>query len=247
MKNWEYQPGYLKTIPIPISTKTYTPVSHSVFIDEIKEELDINNYTIKKEEYLCCNDGKIMTGKYTIDNENSLFNPAIFFTNSYNKMRKAELTSGLLVLLCSNGMIGLDGNKFSKKHSGTVLSELRNSIKLGIATMEEQFERLVKNIEEMKAIILTDDVICTFIGDMYMNEDMITDNQLSIFKKERKHSKDFKTNSLWDVYNNVTESYKNTHPMYFDKQHLKFHSYVSDRFSLTGSRKLFKKPQLLIT
>ena len=42
-----------------------------------------------------------MTGNFTVDNPDSHINP-IFFTNSYNKMRKAELMTGAIVLVCSN-------------------------------------------------------------------------------------------------------------------------------------------------
>jgi hypothetical protein len=70
--------------------------------DEIKDELYKQNYRIKEERYLTANNGLIMTGKYIIENEDSMMNPAMFFTNSYNKMRRAELQSGLSILVCKN-------------------------------------------------------------------------------------------------------------------------------------------------
>lgn len=223
------------------------PVSHAVFIDEIKEELYKRGHSVKTERYLTANNGLIMTGNFTIENPDGEINPAIFFTNSYNKMRKAELTNGVIVLVCSNGMISMDvTNKFSKKHSGTVLEDLRNNIVLSVESIDEEFEKLRKNAEEMKQIQLSDNQIASIIGDMYINESMISETQLSILKKEVKTSTNFKDNTVWDLYNNTTEAFKASHPMHFDKQHLKLHAYMSDIFSLTGARGLYKNKQSLI-
>ncbi len=247
MKDWKNNTDFLKTIPLPEKSRTYVPVSHAVFIDEIKEELYKRGHSVKTERYLTANNGLIMTGNFTIENPDGEINPAIFFTNSYNKMRKAELTNGVIVLVCSNGMISMDvTNKFSKKHSGTVLEDLRNNIVLSVESIDEEFEKLRKNAEEMKQIQLSDNQIASIIGDMYINESMISETQLSILKKEVKTSTNFKDNTVWDLYNNTTEAFKASHPMHFDKQHLKLHAYMSDIFSLTGARGLYKNKQSLI-
>ena len=247
MKNWKNTTDFLKEIPLPEQTRTYKPVSHAIFIDEIKEELYKRGHSVKTERYLTANNGLIMTGNFTIENPDGEINPAIFFTNSYNKMRKAELTNGVIVLVCSNGMISMDvSNKFSKKHSGTVLEDLRNNIVLSVESVDEEFEKLRKNAEEMKQIQLSDNQIASIIGDMYINESMISETQLSILKKEVKTSTNFKDNTVWDLYNNTTEAFKASHPMHFDKQHLKLHAYMSDIFSLTGARGLYKNKQSLI-
>lgn len=247
MKNWQETTDFLREIPLPTQTRTYKPVSHAVFIDEIKEELYKRGHSVKTERYLTANNGLIMTGNFTIENPDGEINPAIFFTNSYNKMRKAELTNGVIVLVCSNGMISMDvTNKFSKKHSGTVLEDLRNNIVLSVESIDEEFEKLRKNAEEMKQIQLSDNQIASIIGDMYINESMISETQLSILKKEVKTSTNFKDNTVWDLYNNTTEAFKASHPMHFDKQHLKLHAYMSDIFSLTGARGLYKNKQSLI-
>ena len=132
MKNWKNTTDFLREIPLPEQTRTYKPVSHAIFIDEIKEELYKRGHSVKTERYLTANNGLIMTGNFTVDNPDSHINPAIFFTNSYNKMRKAELTTGAIVLICSNGLIRQEvAHRFSKKHSGTVLEDLRNNIGAG--------------------------------------------------------------------------------------------------------------------
>ena len=242
MKDWKNNTDFLKTIPLPEKSRTYVPVSHSVFLDEIKEELYKKGHTIKEERYLTANNGLIMTGKYIIENENTIMNPAIYFTNSYNKMRKAELRGGISILVCKNGAIGIDtSSHFSRKHSGTVLEDLRNNIILTVDSLEEQFNRLTYNMEEMQQIHLSESQVAQIVGDMYVNENLIKETQLSILKHEIKFSKDFKNNTAYDFYNHCTEALKDNHPMDFDKSHIKLHAYCSDIFNLTGKRNLYRK------
>lgn len=242
MKTWQNDSTFLKNIPLPENTGTYSAVPHAVFLDEIKEELYKKGHVIKEERYLTANNGLIMTGKYIIENENSIMNPAIYFTNSYNKMRRAELQGGISILVCKNGAIGIDtASRFSRKHSGTVLEDLRTNIVLTVDSLEEQFNRLKYNMEEMQQIHLSESQVAQIVGDMYVNENLIKETQLSILKHEIKFSKDFKDNTAYDLYNHCTEALKDNHPMDFDKSHIKLHAYMSDIFSLTGKRNLYKK------
>ena len=184
-----------------------------------------------------------MTGKYIIENENSIMNPAIYFTNSYNKMRRAELQGGISILVCKNGAIGIDiASRFSRKHSGTVLEDLRTNIVLTVDSLEEQFNRLKHNMEEMQQIHLSESQVAQIVGDMYVNENLIKETQLSILKHEIKFSKDFKDNTAYDLYNHCTEALKDNHPMDFDKSHIKLHGYMSSKFNLTGNRKIYGEP-----
>ena len=65
----------------------------------------------------------------------------------------------------------------------------------------------------MKQIQLTDNQIASIIGDMYINESMISETQLSILKKEK--NTNF-ADKLYGIYiNNTTEAFKDSHPMHF--------------------------------
>ena len=39
----------MKTIPLPEKSRTYVPVSHAIFIDEIKEELYKRGHSVSKK------------------------------------------------------------------------------------------------------------------------------------------------------------------------------------------------------
>jgi len=168
MKTWQNDSTFLKNIPLPENTGTYSAVPHAVFLDEIKEELYKKGYEVAEERYLHANKGQILTGNFRItNNTNSELMPCINFTNSYNKMRRASIRATAMVLICKNGMMGSTSvGSYSRKHSGTALEDIR--IKMGevVNSLESEFERLLLNVEEMKQIELDKKIIAQLVGDM---------------------------------------------------------------------------------
>ena len=242
MKDWTTTREFLLEIPRPEETKSYKPIPHSVFINELREEIDKRGYIVAEERYLHANKGQILTGNFRITKDNSEMMPTINFTNSYNKMRKAEIRAAAMILVCKNGMMGTTSvGAYSRKHSGTALEDIRFKMSEVVQSLEEEFERLTKNANEMKQIELDKKIIAQLVGDMYINESLIKAEQLSILSNEIHNSINFKGNTVWDFYNHVTEAYKHNHPMDYDRQHIKMHTYMSDKFNLSGSRGLYGK------
>jgi len=243
MKNWESTKQKILDCPLPPATATYTVIPHKVFLEEISIELNKKGYVVAEERYLTISNCNVITGVYRIQSDiGGDMAPAISFVNSYNKTRKAEIRASALVLVCKNGMMGsLNNGYYARKHSGNALEDFREHIQTVIGSLEEEFNRLLTNREEMKAIKLDKGTISDLIGDMLINEQLITLSQLGILKKELKSSRYFSGDSLWDFYNKCTEAFKENHPKLFDKQHVKFHTYICDKFNLTGSRGLFSR------
>lgn len=241
MKNWQSTKQNILDCPLPPQTGSYSVIPHKVFLEEITGELRNKGYVIAEERYLTLSNCNVLTGLYRIQSSiGGEMAPAISFVNSYNKTRKAEIRASALVLVCKNGMMGTVSNGYyARKHTGDALVQFREHIKVVIDGLEEEFKRLVTNQAEMKNIILDNSLRATLIGDMLINEDLLTSTQLIILKRELKKSLYFRGQTLWDFYNNCTEAFKDTHPSYFDKQHVKFHTYICDKFQLTGSRGLF--------
>jgi len=230
---------------VPAKTKTYCPIPHSVFLEEIVEKLTNNNISIKSEYFASTAKGEIIRGTYKLAMENSYdadINPSISFVNSYNKMRKASVVSGVMVLVCANGMMRESGVNNSRKHSGdSALEDFRAILDTSINSLESEFDILRQNMQEMKNFTISDKHKASMMGDMYLNYEMITPSQLAIFKKEDRESKNFTDDTVWSFYNNITESLKVSHPLHWDRDHAKVHSYISSQFDLTGDRKLYPK------
>lgn len=248
MKDWHSLKEKILGCPLPAATATYTVIPHKVFLEEITSELNNKGYQIAEERYLTLGNCNVITGLYRVQTAIAGdMAPAISFVNSYNKTRKAEIRASALVLVCKNGMMGtIDNGYYARKHSGNALEDFREHIQKVIGGLEDEFKRLVKNKEEMQAITLPKELISNLIGDMLINEGLLTISQVAILKKEMKTSRYFSGDTLWDFYNNCTEAFKENHPRLFDKQHVKFHTYICDKFHLTGSRGLYSTLPLYI-
>jgi hypothetical protein len=247
MKNWKTTRQAILDAPLPNYGGKYAVIPHKVLIEEIHDELTNKGYIIEEERYLTTGDCKLMSGVFRIKNDDTELAPSISFTNSYNKQKRAEVRVGALVLVCKNGMIGTVG-QYSRKHIGNALEDFRVHMKSAVGNLESEFTRLKTNKKEMKNTIVDKTVIANLIGDMLINEELITSVQLGIIRQQLGKSHNFKGNTLWDFYNNCTESFKNSHPSYYSTQHIKFHTYVCDKFQLTGHKGLFSpihKPQIV--
>lgn len=242
---WELTRSNILAADVPANTDSYTAIPHRVFLEEISAELSLSGYNIVAEEYMGTKGYQAVTGSFIVNKRGELspnteLAPTVFFVNSYNKTRKASIHAGAKVLVCKNGMMGtVSSGHYSRKHQGNALEEFRSQIKVVIATVDEEFKRLETNVAEMKLMKLNKDMIARLVGDMIMNEDLINNTQLSILKHEISYSKTFNDGSLWSFYNNCTQAFKETHPLYYDKQHIKLHTYLTDKFTLTGARGLY--------
>jgi hypothetical protein len=246
MKNWNLSRTEILNAPVPADTNSYTAIPHSVFLDELQNKLQEKQYDILEERYLCSKDAQIVTGSFTVKDTKSSGSelaPTLFFTNSYNKMKRASIRAGVTVLVCKNGMMAqVDKSSYSRRHSGDALEDIKYYIDSVVGTLEREFNRMSINMQEMRNIDLSKDMIAQLAGDMFLNEQLITATQLGILNKELKFSTNFKDTSLWSFYNNCTEAFKDSHPMFYDKQHVKFHTYISDKFKLTGFTGLYGEP-----
>lgn len=239
---WSETRDRILGIPVPAREGRYCPIPHSVFLNELEEKIQKAGYIVRQERFLTNQDGKMMSGWFSIsDDSDTEMCPSISFVNSYNKTRKAIIRASATVLVCKNGMMGsVDNGFYSRKHLGeNALNDFRTHMSLAIQGLEEEFKRLQTNRDEMKQIEVDRQFRAKLIGDMFINEDLITPVQLGVFKRETLHSKDFKGTSAWDFYNHVTEALKENHPMQYDKQHIKFHTYMSDKLGLSGHRGLY--------
>lgn len=242
MKNWTNNQVEILEYKKPDTySKRYGYIPHDVFLDELKEKIDKRGYKIEEERYLGALNNQVICGNYRISNGDMEMQPAIGFVNSVNGMRTAQVYGMGLVLICRNGMTNSLG-RYSRKHLGDkAIHDVRENMNLIVDKLEDEFETLKIQKEALKTKEIDRKVIAQLIGDMYVNEALITETQLSILKKESLESENFKDMTAWSFYNWTTEAFKNNHPMNYDKQHHKFHTYMLNQFEIAGAPSFFKK------
>ena len=220
--------------PIPAATETYSPIAHSEFLSELRTKLSDNSYEVKGQRLFVNGSGTKLVGFYDVDDlrqetpDDFGFRMSIGFKNSYDKSMSAALVVGATVIICSNGMVSGDLITFRRKHTGNVLELLREKMQQAVLSMNSSFARLVADAEIMKSYELTPRQKAEILGVMYFEKEIVTPNQLSVVKKELITSENFRGNTVWDLYNNVTVALKKSHPLRYVEDHIRLHDFMSD-------------------
>jgi len=229
--------GYSRAMnaPIPARTDSYSPIGHSFFLETVSREIgaDSGLEVTGQRTYSNLNGNKLV-GYTSVRHRGFESDPdfgleMLFgYKNSYDKSMAAAIAAGVNVMVCGNGCVAGDMLSFTRKHTGTIQEELVEKVREGITAMKDGFSRLVLEIDIMKDYQLTPKQKAELMGVMYFEENMVSPNQLSVIKNEMTNSEHFKGDSLWDLYNNVTESLKSSHPLNHIENHMRLHDFMTD-------------------
>lgn len=225
----------LSAVPAPEQTNTYKPILHKDLDLLTKDLLQKNNYDLKDTTYLTARNGQQAIGKYNInfggDKEMGLM---IAWNNSYDKTTTVKYAIGANVFVCSNGMVAGDMGAYKHRHSGDVQVITPQMIEDYIKTSADTFAQMVKDRERMKEISITKKTCAELIGRMFVDDQIITVNQLSVIKNEIiKPSFDYGIeNTAWNLMNDVTHALKQSHPQHWMKQHIDTYKFMKEEFAL---------------
>lgn len=199
----------------------------------VEDTLKEFGYAITTEEYRTTGNGNIMIGKLVLKSDSDQIGKMLAIGNSYNKQRRVSIASGAVVFACLNGMFAGDFVS-QRRHMGKVEEDLNTIILNAVTALEDNYQSLVSDSERMSEIYLTRREVGEIVGDMYMNHQIITATQLGIVKKQIQFSENFRMiepseMNLWNLYNNVTESLKTSHPVNYIRSHKNLHSFMMSR------------------
>lgn len=238
--------------PIPARTDTYTPIPHSDFLSSLQTKLDTAGYNITSRRIYINGLATKLVGFIDIEDRNNPyrddfgFRMMMGFKNSYDKSMVAGLAIGATVFICSNGVVSGDLITFRRKHTGTVQEELNEKIDLGISLMGTSFQRLISDAEIMRNYEISPKQKAEILGVMYFEEEIVSPTQLSVIKREIKHSEHFREPNLWSLYNNVTEALKTSHPMRLIDDHIRLHDFMSNIAGIRSERHVVQEEQPVI-
>jgi len=226
--NYDTTKELVLSTPLPTETRTYKPISHEQLVDLTLNSIQGAGFQLDKELYTWGNSGNIATGRYTInnvtDNEMQL---QIGWQNSYDKSLSLKFAIGTHIFICSNGCVSGDYGAFRKKHVGTVQEFTPTAITEYIKQAGEAFRRIQKERDSMKQIKANKRVSAELIGRLFLEEKLINSLQLNIIAKEME-APSFNYNcpgSMWELYNHVTHSLKESSPRFNMSDHIRAHSF----------------------
>ena len=226
--------------PIPAQTESYTPVPHSVFLDLLRTKIIETGNEIDSQKIYTNEFGTKLVGYFNIRNNEATANDLGMqmmagYKNSYDKSMVAGFAAGANVIVCGNGMVRGDLISFKRKHTGSILPELMEMFDTGIRRMTDGFHRLIEDATIMRNYDLTERQKAEILGVLYFEKEIVMPYQISRIKHQFKHSENFKGNSLWDLYNNVTESLKSSYMVNHLDDHIRLHDFILEVAGVTDA------------
>lgn len=212
----------------------YAPVTHREVIETVNETFYKTGIEIKKENYLTDSKGKCAIGTLTLGNIDSELDYQIAWRNSLNGSRSFQIVSGSQVSVCSNTNIWGEDFSFKRKHTGDGKVQIYEQISMAI----DQYDRVSREHtlykERYKEIEVSERTCAELLGRMFLQENIIQSEQLQIIKREiRNPSFDYGSiDTLWNLYNNSTFSFLNSHPKNWVESHRNLNQFLTTEFKI---------------
>lgn len=229
---------------IPNHRDSYKPVENKRLIDLTLEGVNKAGFQVEKTEYKMNTNGMLSTGHYRIKNVNDPdMQLQIIWQNSYDKTASMKFAIGSHVFVCSNGSVSGDMGAFKKAHKGSIQEISPIMINDFISSAGKRFDKMILQKERMKQVQVEPGLIYEILGQLFFEEECINSLQLNIIKKEMKNpSFDYGCpNSVWEFYNHITHSLKESRPNLWLNDHIKCHDVITNLVFPTPQLDLFNK------
>lgn len=237
------------------SNETYTPISNKFIMNMIDDKINSLGLTVKNESYKASTtkSGLItgVIGSYDITADNEEFGQRIMFRNSYDKSMSFAIVCGTCVWICTNGCISGD-YQFKRIHRGvnkdiqngyvvedlsTTQEDIVQNIDGGFSMLQNAFENVVKQMNELKHFEISPKETFGILGELFFNKEVISITQMSAIKRELQYSQHFKhfgdkDFTAYDLYNDITEVLKSSHPSVYISNHIDTHNLFKETFNL---------------
>lgn len=230
---------FLKAVPLPVQTSSYTVISHESVMNYVFAELANQGFSILSEEYRCTHDGMIAQGIYKLNFNNDEEMSLMFaWSNSYNKQLKFKCVTGGYVAANQTVMLCGEIGSWTRKHTGTADADAIAMIQVQIANAQMYYTNLVADKEAMKQIPLTTKRQAELLGVLFAEYELLTTEQASIVRQQMDKPSFFYNggkHTLWSFYNHVTVAFQQSHPRTWMEDQRMLHWFISNEFDLTGS------------
>lgn len=225
--------------PVPQATNTYGPVAHETLFERVESEIARNNWEVDDISYRGAMNNDVVIAYYTLATKSNLpVKPMIGIINSYNKTRRVGIACGARVMICMNGMISGEATA-AKVHRSKVMDHLDQMIHVTLGSLRKTFGEINKDINDFKEHRLDGMTeVSHMLGELYVRDSILTPTQASVVKSEITESvhfsmkEDTESFNSWNLYNNVTEALKRSHPLNEFKDYHKVHDYFKNYITI---------------
>jgi hypothetical protein len=230
---------FLKAVPLPVQTSSYTVISHESVMNYVFAELANQGFSILSEEYRCTQDGLIAQGIYKLNfNSDEEMSLMFAWSNSYNKQLKFKCVTGGYVAANQTVMLCGEIGAWTRKHTGTADADAISMIQTQISNAQMYYTNLIADKEAMKQIPLTTKRQSELLGVLFAEYELLTTEQASIVRQQMDKPSFFYNggkHTLWSFYNHVTVAFQQSHPRTWMEDQRMLHWFISNEFDLSGT------------
>ena len=202
--------------PEPMGARHF-PIDHHELVDIAKRELGNNGFEIKQEEHGLSEKGMNCFSGFAIrksDFDNTDRELVFGLRNSHNQKFASSVAVGSSMMVCENLCFSSDIT-LSRKHTRNIFAELPTIMNKAIQSIQQTWDNEGKRIETyknteanevevinklLKAGLIKPTKIGDFL-DLVQNGGVDVNGTKGAFHEYR--------GTLWNIFNAVTESYKN--------------------------------------
>lgn len=200
---------------VPPATRTWQPIPHKKFFEEVERELKTYNCTIKHEHHALAGDGARYFGLLGIStpSDDSSFEWCLGLRNSHDKSMAAQMVLGSRVFVCDNLAFHADV-QFKRKHSGRLLDHITGDILQGLGVLlNTHIPRTKERFDQYRAFEVPDSIAHEFlIKALIVGALPPSKIMTAVHEWRRPTHEEFKPRTLWSLYNCCTATQKNSPP-----------------------------------
>ena len=201
----------IRAVRTPPKTDSHTPIPHSLLVDKTRNALDRAGFTITEEEHALARGGQRYFGGFALtgddikgDDRRLVFG----LRNSSDKSTAASACMGNSMLVCDNMCFSSDV-KLARRHTVNILRDLDGMLAKAIGRIVSSWHDMGERIMAYKDSEISPERASNLVVDLAEIKALPERDVYKTVKEFRdpRHP-EFRGNTLWNLYNSVTENLK---------------------------------------
>ena len=201
----------LKAVRTPDKTATHTPIPHSLLVGKTRKALERAGFSITEEEHALARGGQRYFGGFALtgDDIKGEDRRLVFgLRNSSDKSTAASACMGNSMMVCDNMCFSSDV-KLARRHTLNILRDLDGMLAKAISRIVSSWHDMGHRIEAYKETEVSKERASDLVVDLAEAKAFPERDVYKAVKEFRSpRHPEFRGNTLWGLYNSVTENLK---------------------------------------
>jgi len=215
----------VEAVPTPEATETWQPISHSLLLSTIEEQLTGLGLQSQNPEFGLWNNGARLFGTFELTNgvQQEDYALVVGVRNSHDKAFSAGLAVGASVFVCDN--LSFSGEiTIARKHTRWIERDLPRLAAQAVGRISSLRIRQEERIESYKTTRISEqrahDILIRSVDARAISNAQIA----KVLEQWRKpEHKEFKPRNAWSLFNAYTQVYKGTNRLELPRRTTQLH------------------------